>query len=92
MLLTVCECTKDDCANKIHVAENKCSPVARDSSGLQLQFLLCQISLWSEKNSQYQYGESNNSNNNIINKHNIHIYLDYIRNQNIFRSISEGID
>lgn len=43
----------------IHVAEKKHSPVAPDSSGLQLQFLLCQISLWSEKNSKknYEYHE-----------------------------------
>ena len=73
MFMTVYRGTKDDRANKIHVAEKKSSPVAPDSSGLQLQFLLCQISLWSEKNSQYEYGESyNNSNNIIINEHNIH--------------------
>jgi len=46
MFLTVYRGTKDDCTNK---NTHSCSPVAPDSSGLQLQFLLCQISLWSEK-------------------------------------------
>lgn len=52
----------------IHVAEKKHSPVAPDSSGLQLQFLLCQISLWSEKNSKKncEYNNNNKSTTDIL--------------------------